>query len=92
MSIVAKWSPISATAELLLYIQTPNSFVFRPRLDAIMVSKVAVVGVIYFIMSSVEGFMRASVVSHFTLALRQVPSALMLLVIEVRVFSGLAVC
>jgi len=37
--------------------------VFRPRLGP-TASKVAVVGVIYFIMSSVEGFMRASVVSR----------------------------
>jgi len=75
---------------IYIYICT-NAFVFRPRLGP-TASKVAVVGVIYFIMSSVEGFMRASVVSHFTSALWQRTSTLMLLVIEVRVFSSLAMC
>jgi len=38
---------------------------FRPRLGP-TASKVAVVGIVYFIMSSIEGFMRASVVRHVT--------------------------
>ena len=88
----------SVQCVILFFCNTDNAFftysnliVFRPRLGP-TASKVAVVGVIYFIMSSVEGFMRASVVSQFTLALRQRTSTLVLLVIEVRVFSGLAVC
>ena len=38
---------------------------FRPRLGP-TASKVAVVGIVYFIMSSIEGFMRASVVRIVT--------------------------
>jgi len=41
----------------------PFFYLFRPRLGP-TASKVAVVGIVYFIMSSVEGFMRASVVSR----------------------------
>lgn len=47
---------------------SPVVLLFRPRLGPIA-SKVAVVGVVYFIMSSVEGFMRASVVSRVTVVL-----------------------